>query len=65
VIARNTCSLSINERARSPKHPQRFIGDHFFSSIAGHLVGAMDLGGKEGARMGRDPAGHLGRELPG
>ena len=33
IIASNTSSLSINEMAKSLKHPERFIGLHFFNPV--------------------------------
>lgn len=33
IIATNTSSLSINEMAESFKHPERFIGMHFFNPV--------------------------------
>ena len=33
IIASNTSSLSIDELATSLKHPERFLGIHFFSPV--------------------------------
>jgi 3-hydroxybutyryl-CoA dehydrogenase len=38
VMASNTSSLSINDLARSLKHPQRFIGMHFFNPVPKSLL---------------------------